>query len=129
MKKLVLLLAIVLAGCASNIRPTEDHQIVSNVVIDATPAQAYQNLVRSAKEKCYPLTVDAQFYQATNAGDVSFISQFDAMNRITWVVFAIKPMGDKTAVSIRYRGPKNEFIEPAIKWLNGQDAKCPLSAD
>lgn len=127
MKKLLLLLLVALTGCASNIKPTVDDQISTNVVVPLAPAQVYQNLVRSSKQKCYPLTIDAQFYQNTNSGDVSFISQFDAMNRITWIIFEIKPLNDATAVTMMYKGRKNEFIEPSIKWMNGEDAKCPVS--
>jgi len=118
---------LTLVGCAANIKPTEGNQIVTNVLVKVPPEQAYQNLVRAAKDKCYPLTVDAQFYQTNNSGDVSFISQFDAVNRIVWMVFTIKPHNEGAAVSMAYMGRKNEFIEPSIKWLNGQDAKCPVS--
>lgn len=127
MTKTILVLLATLTGCASNIKPTVDDQIATNVVVPLAPAQVYQNLVRSSKQKCYPLTIDAQFYQNTNSGDVSFISQFDAMNRITWIIFEIKPLNDSTAVTMMYKGRKNEFVEPAIKWMNGEDAKCPVS--
>jgi len=36
-------------------------------------------------------------------------------------------MNQDSAVTLQYRGKKNEFIEPTIKWLNGQDAKCPIN--
>ena len=127
MKKLFLLACLVLSGCAVTHEPSETNQLVTNIVVPLPPEQSYKNLVRSAKEKCFPLTIDAQFYSNTNAGDVSLISQFDGQSRIVWMNIGINPMNQDSAVTLQYRGKKNEFIEPTIKWLNGQDAKCPIN--
>lgn len=127
MKKLLLIAAVALSGCAVSIEPTEENQRAINVLVKLPPAQAYQNLVRAAKEKCFPMVIDAQFYTNTNAGDISLVSQFDGQIRLVWLNVAIKPTGDDSAVTLQHRGKVSEFVEPSIKWMNGQDAKCPIN--
>lgn len=127
MRKLLLLGCLVVTGCAVTHEPSEGNQLVTNIVVKLPPEQTYKNLVRAAKEKCFPLAIDAQFYPVTNAADVSFSSQFDGQSRIVWINIGIKPINEDSAVTLQYRGKKNEFIEPATKWMNGQDAKCPIN--
>lgn len=127
MKKLLLLSCIIFSGCAVTHEPSDSNQLVTNVIVQLPPEQSYKNLVSAAKEKCFPLAIDAQFYPTTNAADVSFSSQFDGQSRIVWINIGIKALNDASAVTMQYRGKKNEFIEPSVRWMNGQDAKCPIN--
>ena len=122
----LIIAAVAVSGCAFQIAPTENNQTISNVVVKLPPERTFQNLVREARTRCFPLTVDAQFYQGTQEGDVSFVTNYDASTQLVWAVFAIRPIGQDSAVTIRSPGRIKEFFEPATKWMNGEDAPCPV---
>lgn len=115
-----------LSGCATQFTPTENFQSTSNVIVNLPPEKTYQNLVRAARENCFPMTVEAQFYQNTQQGDVSFATYFDTLNSIVWAKYAIVPSGVDSAVTISSPGKVKEFFAPSVEWMNGRAAKCPI---
>ena len=128
MKLVTLLFVSVLAlsGCAMHLEPTENNQSTTTLVLDAPAETVYLNLVRNARARCVPLTIDAQFYPDKAEGDVAFTSTFDASMSVKWAEYFISQDGKKSIVLIKMLGKNKDFLEPSIKWMSGLEAKCPI---
>lgn len=123
---LFVIAAVAISGCAVQIAPTDSNQTVSNIVVKLPPERTYQNLVRATRERCFPATIDAEFFQNSQEGDVSISTNYDVSTQVVWATFRLRPIGQDTAVTMRSPGRIREFFEPATKWMNGAEAPCPI---
>jgi len=120
---LTVFMAVAISGCA-NFTLEEAKTQQNTVNIQTSSEAAYRKLTDAAKERCYTLQVEAQYYPEAREGVISLVTRSDTL-RFTWVKFEVKPAGADATITTTYRMDFPKFSNAAAAWSRDSSAPCP----